>query len=105
MLCRILEGGGYAVLEAGNGREAAHQLAQHPYRVDLLITDLVMPEQEGIETIQHLRRKYPHLKIIAISGALDSAYLEVARYLGADRALPKPLRSEVLLGAVHDVLA
>jgi CheY-like chemotaxis protein len=97
----ILEQAGYRVLEAANGREAVSTLEREP--IDLMITDLVMPDQEGLETVQKLRSRGRNLKIIAISGAASS-YLRVARILGADETLPKPVLAEELLAAVDRVL-
>jgi CheY-like chemotaxis protein len=102
LLRRILERDGYEVLEAANGRLAVEQICAGP--VDLVITDLVMPEQEGIETIQQLRRDYPALGIIALSGAGQGTYLAVTAALGADRSLAKPVLPELLLAEVERVL-
>jgi CheY-like chemotaxis protein len=100
---KVLEKAGYDVWEAEDGREAV-RLAQIE-RVDVVITDLVMPNQEGLETIQILRRQAPEVAIVAISGAFHPEYLEVARKLGAAVALAKPLTAEELLGAVSQALA
>jgi DNA-binding NarL/FixJ family response regulator len=72
--------------------------------VDLMITDIVMPEQEGIETIQALRREVPGVGIIAISGAFHGQFLEVAQMLGAAAVLNKPVSAELLLARVAEVL-
>ena len=76
---------------------------------DLVITDIVMPGRDGIETITEIRLKLPLTKIIAISGGgrYDSAegYLEIATGLGADRALTKPVTRDRLLLTVKEVLA
>jgi PAS domain S-box-containing protein len=98
----VLEPGGYVVSEAANGKEAMRlALAEPP---ELVITDLVMPEQEGIETIQLLRRRLPDIGIIAISGAFGGQFLSTAKILGADVALDKPFSAEVLLAKVTEVL-
>jgi DNA-binding response OmpR family regulator len=99
----VLTGAGYEVLDAANGREADHII--HTQKVDLLITDLVMPEQEGIETILALRRSKAGLKIIAISGAFEGRYLNAAASLGADATLLKPVSPADLLSTVSTVLA
>lgn len=70
-----------------------------------MITDLVMPEQEGLETIQFICRRWPHLPVIAISGALEGAYLEVAKKLGADVVLSKPFETDVILHEVRRLIA
>jgi CheY-like chemotaxis protein len=98
----VLEGAGYEVLEAPNGKLALQEAQAG--RVDLVITDLVMPEQEGIETIRALRRDVPGVGIIAISGALGTRFLEVARMLGAQAVLSKPVSAELLLAKVAEVL-
>jgi CheY-like chemotaxis protein len=98
----VLEHAGYNVSEAADGREAVRQVLSG--RVDLVITDLLMPDQEGLETIQILRRQAPQVAIVAISGAFHPEYLEVARKLGAVVALAKPLTAEELLRAVSQAL-
>jgi DNA-binding NtrC family response regulator len=102
VLARMLEIGGYQVFEAGDGKQAVAEARNRP--IDLLITDLVMPEQEGIETIKLLRKEYPALKIIAISGAFGGDFLTVAGYLGAAETLQKPLRLDAILSTVERVL-
>ena len=101
-LRRILQAAGYQVFEASNGREAMKRLREKA--ADLLITDLIMPEQEGLETIQFLRSERPDLKIIAMSGTAEGQYLPLAEKLGADITLPKPLRAEKVLEAVRKLL-
>ena len=98
----VLEDGGYEVSEAADGKQALQQArAGH---LDLVITDLVMPEQEGIETIQALRREMPGVGIIAISGAFGGQFLKTAQLLGADAVLSKPVSTELLLATVAEVL-
>jgi DNA-binding NarL/FixJ family response regulator len=73
-----------------------------------VITDLIMPEQEGLETITALRRDYPGLKIIAISGGGrigPEAYLPAARELGADRVFSKPFDVQELAETVRELLS
>jgi DNA-binding NarL/FixJ family response regulator len=75
---------------------------------DLVLTEIVMPDKEGIETIMAIRRDKPELKIIAMSGGGrgdKSSYLELAALLGASRTLSKPFSPQVLRDAVNDVLA
>jgi two-component system, chemotaxis family, chemotaxis protein CheY len=97
-----LEGAGYSVIEAANGKKVMDLLKQSS--VDLCITDLAMPEQEGIETIRQLRRQYPALKIIAISGVFGPQYLRMSKFLGAAATLQKPVRLEHLLLTIHQIL-
>lgn len=97
----ILEGGGYEVVEAANGREGLERQREH--RCDAVVTDIIMPEKEGIETIIELRKDFPEITIVAISGGgrtrnLD--FLALAEKFGADRILPKPFSEEDLLAAV-----
>jgi CheY-like chemotaxis protein len=98
LLRKLLTGVSYRVLEAENGREALRQVATS--KVDLVIMDLAMPEQEGIETIQALRRMLPQLKIIAISGQFAGPMLRVAEHLGAEASVAKPIQPDELLDAV-----
>jgi len=103
---RVLEHAGYQVVEAPDGDVGiAFYRERHP---DLVITDIIMPEKEGIETIMELRRDFPEVKIIAISGggqAMDpTTYLQLAKGLGAAMTLAKPFSKQELLDAVHEVL-
>jgi hypothetical protein len=98
----VLEDGGYEVLEAVNGKQAVEKVRAG--LADLLITDLVMPEREGIETIRVLHKEAPGLGIIAISGTYSGPLLSVARLLGADAVLSKPVTPELLLTSVARVL-
>jgi hypothetical protein len=98
----VLESSGYEVIEAANGRQALEKARAGG--VDLVITDLVMPEQEGLETIRALRKDASDIGIIAISGALGGQFLEVARWLGAQAVLRKPVSAELLLAKVAEVL-
>lgn len=102
VLRSMLTAAGYDVSLAHNGREAMDRLKQAQF--DLIITDLVMPEQEGIETIKLLRRDYPAIKIIAISGAFGGDYLRIAGFLGAHRTLAKPVRMETVIRTVEETL-
>jgi DNA-binding response OmpR family regulator len=96
----VLEDAGYQVAEASDGRQAERDALEAG--IDLLIIDLVMPNQEGIETISDLRRRRPSLPILAISGAGDVAtYLNVAKLLGAEECLAKPISPATLLSAVR----
>jgi CheY-like chemotaxis protein len=102
LLRESLEERGYSVIEAADGEEALACAATREIR--LVITDLAMPEKDGLETIQTLRRNYPETKIIATSGFLGGSYLKVAAQLGAHGMLPKPFRHEDVLQAVGEVL-
>ncbi|QOY92068.1 response regulator [Paludibaculum fermentans] len=103
VVATMLRTAGYAVSLAANGREALLSLQREQFRV--IITDLVMPEQEGIETIKVIRRDYPEVRVIAMSGAFGGDYLRIAGYLGAHGTLAKPLQLSTVLKAVSDALA
>lgn len=98
----VLESNGYFVVTAENGRDAMRRLQTHP--VDLVVIDLIMPEREGIETIQALRRDHPKLPILAISGSVGP-YLEAARLLGANASLNKPFSVDRLADTVAGLVA
>ena len=93
---------GYDVLHAGDGDEALDVLSAE--RIDVVVTDLAMPRREGIETIIEIRRRFPHVKVIALSGVFGGFYLGMARRLGADAALAKPVPTEILRRTVDNVL-
>ena len=102
-ICQMLTRGGHAALEAGDGADGLKLArAEQP---DLVITDILMPNKEGIETIRELRRDAPGLPILVISGTGGSGlYLQMAQLLGAHAALAKPFRSAELLAAVAGLL-
>jgi DNA-binding response OmpR family regulator len=95
---------GYQVFEAADGQEGLQMFEGNP--ADLVITDLFMPKKEGCETILELRRRWPGMKIIAMSGGSRDGhdFLPIARALGAQRTLYKPILTDELLQAVHEVL-
>jgi CheY-like chemotaxis protein len=93
-LRKILAAAGYEVFESRHGAEAVQQLQR--FQVDLVLTDLAMPEQEGIETIRILRRQHPKLRIVAMSGRFPDL-LGVAEHLGADAVTVKPVVPDKLL--------
>ncbi len=97
-----LESAGYNVLEAANGRTALDQLKDR--EVDLVISDLHMPEMEGIELLRLLHQQKPAMRIIAMSGAHDTGPLEATKYLGACAVLEKPFQKGHLLEVVRDAL-
>jgi CheY-like chemotaxis protein len=103
LLQQTLSEAGYEVSSAADGRAAMQLVAEQAF--DLVLTDLIMPEQEGIETIRALRRDYPAVRIIAISGAAEEVYLETAGILGAGVTLRKPIDRQVLLRAIRELLA
>jgi CheY-like chemotaxis protein len=101
-----LEAAGHSVLRCENGRKAIEYLTHEP--ADLLITDIIMPEMDGVETVRAARRLQPRLPILAISGggSFDPAdYLGIARAFGATDILPKPFRPADLVDRVAKLLA
>ncbi len=106
VLSEMLRLEGHEVTMAENGREAMRCYDTQAF--DLVITDIIMPDREGLETIADLRQRSKSLPIIAISGGGRSGsmdYLETARYLGADTTLSKPFGREELIRAVNAALA
>jgi CheY-like chemotaxis protein len=100
-----LETAGYRVIVASDGRDGVNMLSHH--EVNVVVTDLIMPEQEGLETIRIIRRDYPSIKVIAISGGgrhVGTDYLKAASLLGADFALQKPFSMSHLRQCVADCL-
>ncbi|HEX5319481.1 MAG TPA: response regulator [Stellaceae bacterium] len=105
-ISRILQSGGYEVALAEDGAKGVAKFRAE--RPDLVITDIIMPEQEGIETIIQLLRDNPSARIIAVSGGgrLGSMdFLTVANRLGAAATLRKPFEPAELLGCVARALA
>jgi CheY-like chemotaxis protein len=100
-LSKILLSAGYQVVTASDGRRGMAVLrAEHP---DAVITDIIMPEQEGIDTIIQIRRERPGVKIIAISGGgriRNIDFLEMAQSLGASDVLAKPFEADELLSSL-----
>lgn len=96
---------GHAMVEAGEGNEAIRQLKDAP--PDLIITDIIMPGREGIETIMVVRSLLPEVPIIAMSGGGSfggSAYLQVAERLGASATIMKPFKIHELQEQVEALL-
>ncbi len=100
-----LERAGYAVNVASDGDDGLRQFRSNP--ADLLIVDIIMPEKDGIETIAEVRKEFPDVKIVAVSGGgriSSDEYLKIAKTLGADRTLEKPITRNELLEAVGALL-
>lgn len=101
---RLLRRAGYEVQTAGSGREGLKLFARHP--TELVITDILMPDIEGMATILELRRRKPRPKILAISGGGYHGrmqYLDWAKALGADAVLAKPFRISQLLAVLREL--
>ncbi|MCF7827314.1 MAG: response regulator [Candidatus Marinimicrobia bacterium] len=101
VLVTYFEQQGYDVLTASDGRDGIAQFKSRP--TNLVITDIVMPRVEGIETIRKIRKQSKSVKIIAMTGYVD-AYLREAITLGADDSIVKPFDSEQLNQVLHRVM-
>jgi DNA-binding response OmpR family regulator len=105
MLQAQLEMEGFEVATAPDGARALALLGRE--RVDLIITDLFMPDKDGIETILEIREKHPAVQIVAMSGwdsRQGSDYLKVAREIGAVRTLKKPFELTDIVKIVRDLM-
>ena len=111
----VLESAGHTVRLASNGNEAL--ALQRKVAADLIITDIIMPEKDGVSTIKEIREEFPGIRVIAISGGggvqpteyvpdaiTTTAYLVVAKQAGADRVFTKPFERKELIQAVDDLI-
>jgi DNA-binding response OmpR family regulator len=106
MLRETLVHTGHIVIEATNGKEGLELFAES--KADVVITDIVMPEKEGLEVLMELRKRQPSLQIIAISGGgrqSTADYLRVAKLLGAAKVIAKPFSSQVMMAAINELLS
>jgi two-component system response regulator CpxR len=105
LILRVLRARGHDLLEAENGDAGIALMKDRT--PDLIITDILMPQKEGIETIREVLGRSPGVKIIAISGggSQNLMFLDAAKTFGAHAALAKPFRSEELIETVDRVLA
>ena len=104
-LKELLAIAGHAVVTASDGLEGAKLFRAEPF--DVIITDLIMPNREGLETIITLHREFPAVGVIAMSGGIarSKTYLAIAARLGAHRTLAKPFTTQQLNDAIADTLA
>jgi DNA-binding response OmpR family regulator len=105
MLRATLTSAGYTVDEAADGKEGVARY--RPQHTSLVITDLIMPEKDGLETIAELKWKYPAVKILAVSGGSrmsPSDHLNVAKKMGADYILAKPFSTAKLLAIINELI-
>ena len=105
MIRLILERSGYTVIEASDGIEGIRRFREKP--ADLIITDLIMPNKDGIGMIIELKKEFPDVKIVAMSGGglnRPEGYLRGAQKLGAACTLSKPINRQELLRVVRDTL-
>src|SRR4051812_3411747 len=105
LVARMLTSAGHSVTQATNGKEALRTFQGDEF--ELVVTDIVMPEMEGLELIRAIRKVNPHVKIIGMSGGgrgTSSDYLTMARSFGAVATLQKPFDPKDLLSAVESAL-
>ena len=106
MLCAALTDAGYWILEASNGQEGLDLYRKE--KVAIVIMDIIMPGKEGIETILELRREFPDVKIIAISGGglkmLSDDCLTMAKKAGAHYVLKKPFAINKIIAYIENLL-
>jgi len=103
MVCRMLESEGHEVINAVDGADGIRKIKSHP-DINVVITDLIMPEKEGIETIREIKKDFADVKILAISGGGKSDpdnYLRLAKAMGAHSTLSKPFVKKDLIDAVE----
>jgi DNA-binding response OmpR family regulator len=104
-MAAVFSAGGFEVLTAGDGQAALTTLSTA--QADLVVTDIIMPVREGVETIMALKARAPDRPVIAISGGYrvgPGEFLKLARHLGADDVLAKPFRPSELLAAANRLL-
>jgi DNA-binding NtrC family response regulator len=99
---QALRTAGHRVMQAANGLEGTKQQAAEP--ADLVITDMFMPDQDGVQTLMQFRKLFPGVPIIAMSGNPKGDMLTVAQKLGAVAVLEKPFSRDELLSAVEKAL-
>jgi DNA-binding response OmpR family regulator len=105
MLKMSLQRRGFTVLEAENGKDALSRFK--PLVTDLVVTDLIMPEEDGLKVVIKVRELKPTIKIIAISGGGKvgpGSYLNLAKALGADAIFPKPFSINDLVAKIEQLL-
>jgi CheY-like chemotaxis protein len=106
ILCENLTDLGFDVVFARDGAEAL-EMVEQGRRPQVVITDIIMPKREGLDVIMEIRRKYPEMRLIAISGGgrtKSQDFLQLARKLGADAVMPKPLDIDALEKKVRELV-
>ncbi|WP_173044859.1 response regulator [Nitrospira sp. KM1] len=99
LLSIVLKSAGHQVAEASSGKEGVRRLREHPF--ELVITDILMPDMDGLEITRAIHQDFPQVKIVVVSGGRqDMGFCNAARYLGAHATLAKPVPLELLLETV-----
>lgn len=104
ILSHVLTEAGHRVVTAGNGKEASKALATSAF--DVVVTDVIMPEKDGMQVISEVRKKFPEVRIIAMSGGghvSRDQYLKIAKGLGAHAILEKPFANQKLLDTIEEL--
>jgi DNA-binding response OmpR family regulator len=101
-VCEALTRAGFDVVPAADGETGLQMVESH--KIHLVITDLVLPEREGLETVKVLRERYPEVQVIAMSGAFEGEYLKAAARMGAQATFLKPVDTGRLLAAIQELL-
>ena len=104
LACRALQAQGYNVLEAGDGMAALTVCQRHLRSIDLVVTDVVMPELSGVDLVERLRTVRPQLKVLYMSGYTDSAVLRQGVAVSEANYLQKPFTPDLLTRKVRDLL-
>ena len=101
-ISEMLQRGGYEVIEASNGKEGLIMIDQHA--PDVVVTDILMPEMEGLETIKQIVKTRPNLPVIAFTASITKASLQAALTFGAIAGLSKPFKQAELISTVRKAL-
>ncbi len=96
---------GHEVHTAENGLAAIKMMNSHGLSPALVVTDMVMPEMDGLEVLRHFRQHLPHIPVVAMSGELPESFLPLAKRLGARVSLVKPVSAERVHEALNEILA
>ncbi len=99
----MLELAGHEVVWVKSGKQALKHLTPEP-QADVVLTDILMPDMDGIETIQYMRKTHPTLPVIAMTGQVQAPYLRAATLFGVKATLQKPFTFEQLQGALAKAL-
>ena len=105
LICQVLQQEGHTVAEAYNGKKAIQHIQEAV--IDLVISDVVMPDMDGLELIREIRRTHPRIRILTISGAGKEGpglYLNIAERFGADAILMKPFAPDQLIQKVSALI-
>jgi CheY-like chemotaxis protein len=105
LVCEVLAGRGYRVLEAVRGEEAIRMAREHKGRIHLLLTDVVMPEMSGPQALEQIRARHPNVKVLFMSGYTDEAMVHHGILDSGAAFLQKPFLPETLARKVREVLA